>query len=466
MIAKPNILYLHTHDLGRYCEPYGYPIPSANLQKLAERGVLFRQAFNAAPTCGPSRAGLLTGRWPHCNGMFGLNGQGWRLNDYSQHLAHWLQANGYETVLSGANHVAPRPELPPEEKRKLLGDDRILEPQVEDPAANRAAEAAADFLREDHGKPFFLAVGFISPHRYNPGDRKTFSGRYPTEPADVDDRYCLPMPHMIDCPTTRREMANFKMGVAVMDEQFGMVLDGLETSGHANDTVVICTTDHGPGAPDMKCTLTDRGTGVMLIVAGSEEFGGGRALDALVSHLDLYPTICDLIGAEHPDWLQGKSMMPLLRGETDAIHECVFSEHNYHGEFRPQRAVRTQRYKYIRRFKTGVGVGVDGGPVDQMMREYGWAERPQPEEELHDLVYDPHEAANVIDDPLYAEVAADMRQRLDQWMEQTDDPARRGAVPDPPDTNGDRTKDAFAAALYAAPAGNLHSKKESSDGSP
>jgi arylsulfatase A-like enzyme len=71
-----NILYLHTHDAGRYVQPYGYAIPAPNVQKLAERGVLFRQAFNVAPTCSPSRSGLVTGRWPHCNGMFGLTGQG------------------------------------------------------------------------------------------------------------------------------------------------------------------------------------------------------------------------------------------------------------------------------------------------------------------------------------------------------------------------------------------------------
>ncbi|MBN1676223.1 MAG: sulfatase [Kiritimatiellae bacterium] len=434
MKDRPNILYLHTHDLGRYCEPYGYAIPAPNLRKLAERGVLFRQAFNTAPTCSPSRSGLLTGRWPHCNGMFGLTGQGWRLNDYSQHLARFLQGHGYETVLVGANHVAPRPELAGEETKALLGYSQILK-RPKDPGKgdNWAAEGAAEFLAQKHDKPFFLAVGFGAPHRYNPGDRKTFSSRYPTEPEGVDDRYCLPMPHLIDCPTTRNEMANFKMGVAVMDEQFGLVLDALARSEHADNTVVICTTDHGPGIPDMKCTVTDRGTGVMLVLAGPDPFGGGRVLDALVSHIDIYPTVCELIGADRPAWLQGKSMMPLLRGESDTINACIFAEHNYHGDYRPQRAARTERYKYIRRFRTGVGVGVDRGPTDAMMRAYGWAERPQPEEELHDLVFDPHEAANVIDDPRYAEAAAEMRRRLETWMEETDDPVRHDAVPPPPD---------------------------------
>jgi len=434
-----NVLYLHTHDLGRYCEPYGYAIPSPNLQKLAERGVLFRQAFNAAPTCSPSRAGLLSGQWTHCNGMFGLTGQGWTLNDYGQHLAHFMKAQGYETVMAGANHVAPRTgkdrKQTVENMGELLGYDRVLRAPADPAPADRevwTAQAAAEFLESDHEKPFFLAVGFVTPHRYNPGDRNTFSRRWPTEPPGVDDRYCLPMPHMIDNKTTRREMANFKMGVAVMDQLFGTVLEGLERSGHKDDTLVICTTDHGPGAPDMKCTLSDRGTGVMLVFAGPGEFGGGRVTDALVSHIDIYPTLCELLGAEPPDWLQGKSLMPLFQGAAESVNACVFMEHNYHGDFRPQRAVRTERYKYIRRFKTGVGVGVDGGPVDEMMRAYGWAQRPQPEEELHDFVYDPHEAANVIDDPQYAQTAAELRKRLEDWMAATDDPVRHNAVPAPP----------------------------------
>ncbi|MFQ6130654.1 MAG: sulfatase [Armatimonadota bacterium] len=424
-----SIVYLHTHDLGRYTQPYGYDIPAPHLQELAERGVLFRQAFNVAPTCSPSRSGLVTGRWPHCNGMFGLTNQGWRLNDYSQHIARFLGRHGYETALAGAQHVAGQASAPVSE----LGYQHMLTaPKEEGGTGLAAAEAAAWFLEQERDRPFFLSVGFGEPHRHNRGDRKTFSTRYPAEPADIDDRYCQPMPHMPDNPITRREMANFRMGVEVMDEHFGKVLGALDRAGLADSTLVICTTDHGPGCPDMKCTLTDRGTGVMLVLAGPGAFSGGRVVDAMVSHLDIYPTVCDSIGLERPEWLQGQSLTPLLRGAQQTLHDCIFTEHNYHGEYRPMRAARTERWKYIRRFKTDVGVGVDGGPVDEMLRSYGWAERPLPEEELHDLVFDPHEAANVISDPACANVATDMRERLQRWMEETDDPLLRDAVPAPP----------------------------------
>src|SRR5947199_3399394 len=103
---RPNILYLHSHDTGRYIQPYGYAVRTLNLQKLAEESVLFRQAFDAAPTCSPSRAALLTGQCPHKNGMLGLAHRGFALNNYEQHLLHWLRPHGYRSTLIGVQHIA------------------------------------------------------------------------------------------------------------------------------------------------------------------------------------------------------------------------------------------------------------------------------------------------------------------------------------------------------------------------
>jgi N-sulfoglucosamine sulfohydrolase len=97
---KPNILYIHSHDTGRYIQPYGHNIPTPHIQKMAEEGVLFRKAFCAAPTCSPSRAALLTGQSAHSSGMLGLAHRGFSLNDYDQHLANYLKKQGYETASS------------------------------------------------------------------------------------------------------------------------------------------------------------------------------------------------------------------------------------------------------------------------------------------------------------------------------------------------------------------------------
>src|SRR5215470_11622101 len=101
-----NIIYLHSHDTGRYLQPYGHAVPAPTIQKLADGGILFRQAFNAAPTCSPSRASLLTGQCPHSNGMLGLAHRGFSLTDYKRHISHTLRAAGYYTELIGLQHVA------------------------------------------------------------------------------------------------------------------------------------------------------------------------------------------------------------------------------------------------------------------------------------------------------------------------------------------------------------------------
>ena len=108
---RPNILYLHSHDTGRYIQPYGHNVPTPNLQVLAEQGVLFRQSFCAGPTCSPSRACLVTGMWPHSSGMIGLAHRGFALNDYTQHIVHTMRQAGYHSTLIGVQHVAARPEL-------------------------------------------------------------------------------------------------------------------------------------------------------------------------------------------------------------------------------------------------------------------------------------------------------------------------------------------------------------------
>src|SRR5690349_12617537 len=95
--ATPNVLYVHSHDTGRYVQPYGHAIPTPNIQRLADQGVLFRQAFCTVPACSGSRAALLTGRHSHANGMLGLAHRGWALEDHSQHLVHTLGQAGYWT---------------------------------------------------------------------------------------------------------------------------------------------------------------------------------------------------------------------------------------------------------------------------------------------------------------------------------------------------------------------------------
>lgn len=416
-MSRPNIVYIHSHDTGRYIQPYGYAVPTPNLQRLAEGGVLFRQAFNGGPTCSPSRACLLTGMCQHRNGMVGLAHRGFRLNDYRQHLVHTLKAAGYLTALSGAQHEAAA--TPERAAWQTIGYDCCL-----GNAPDGHAHAVA-FLEDAPAQPFFLAVGFQETHRAFP------------EPGPEDDPdYVRPPDPIPDTPETRRDMAGFITSARSLDAKMGAVFDALDRTGLADNTLVVCTTDHGVAFPRMKCNLTDGGIGVMLIVRGPGGFEGGRVVDGLVSHLDVFPTLCDLLALEQPDWLEGHSLLPLVRGETESVRDAVFSEVNYHAAYEPMRCVRTERWKYIRRYdgrSRPVLANVDDGPGKKVWMQAGWADQAPPEEALYDLVFDPQESNNLAGSEAHAQVQGELRARLERWMRDTDDPLLTGGVvPAPP----------------------------------
>jgi arylsulfatase A-like enzyme len=168
---------------------------------------------------------------------------------------------------------------------------------------------------------------------------------------------------------------------------------------------------------------------------GPGGFRGGKVVDGMVSQIDLYPTLCELLEIERPGWLQGRSLLPLVQGTRSEIHDALYGEVTYHVDYEPMRSVRTQRHKYIRRFhpqQAGPFLpNCDNGPSKRFLLRHGWAARPLPTEALYDLAYDPNETRNLANDPAYAEVKADLAARLHRWMERTGDPLLRGPVPRP-----------------------------------
>jgi arylsulfatase A-like enzyme len=214
----------------------------------------------------------------------------------------------------------------------------------------------------------------------------------------------------------------------------GKVLQALAQAGLTENTLVISTTDHGIAFPGMKCNLTDHGIGVSLIMRGPGELRGGKVIDAMVSQVDLFPTLCELVGAPKPAWLQGKSILPILRGEVKEINEEIFAEVTYHAAYEPQRAVRTQRYKYIRRFGDRllpVLPNCDDSPSKNVWMENGWKSKIVPQEQLYDLVFDPNETHNLADEPGFQAELSELRERLSRWMHATSDPLLVGPVKAP-----------------------------------
>ncbi len=269
-----------------------------------------------------------------------------------------------------------------------------------------------------------MSVGFFETHR------DFFA------PTSVRDTlYSLPPANLPDVVATRKDLAAFKASARSLDQGIGAVLHALHDFGLVDNTLVLCTTDHGIAFPGAKATLFDRGIGVMMIMRGPSGFTGGKVVDAPVSHLDVYPTLCELAGVEAPAWLQGASLMPLVRGDVDRLHEAIFAETTYHAAYEPQRAVRTERWKYIRRFDDyphPVLANCDDSPSKDLWVDAGWGERVVPREQLYDLVLDPAEGSNLAGDPSSGEALEEMRGRLDAWMRETDDPLLDGPVEPPP----------------------------------
>ena len=413
-----NILYIHSHDTGRYIQPYGHAVPTPHLQRLAEEGVLFRQAFCAGPTCSPSRAALLTGQYPHSCGMIGLAHRGFSLTDPSHHLASFLARNGYETALFGVQHETRWTEA----HVKALGYSRIG-------GGKDAEQQAAAYLDGKPAGPFFMSVGFFNTHR-----------EYPVPDPDIEPAFCLPPAPLPDVPEIRRDMAAFKTTARQLDAKIGVVLAALARNGYDRNTLVIATTDHGIAFPFMKCNLTDHGIGVMLIMRGPREganaglFPPGRAEQAMVSHVDLFPTICALANLSPPGWLEGESLIPLLNGDTREVRDAVFAEVTYHAAYEPMRAVRTRRWKYIRRWEERSGPvlpNCDDSPSKTWLLEHGWGDRAPARESLFDLAFDPNEACNLAGRVDLEPVMQEMRDRLDRWMRDTHDPLLAGFVPAP-----------------------------------
>jgi N-sulfoglucosamine sulfohydrolase len=412
--SPPNILYIHSHDTGRFVQPYGFQVPTPNLQLLADQGALFREAFCAAPTCSGSRASLLTGLYCHNNGMLGLAHRGWALNDYSQHWVHTLRKAGYRSTLIGEQHISVDPGV--------IGYDELVE--VGSSRAEDVAPLTIETLRAAPSEPWFMSVGFFETHR-------SFF-----EPTSVRDTlYSLPPANLPDVIATRRDVAAFKTSARSLDQGIGAVLHALHDFGLVDNTLVICTTDHGIAFPGAKATLFDRGIGVLMIVRGPSGFTGGKVIDAPVSHLDVYPTLCELAGVDPPGWLQGTSLMPLVRGETERLHEAIFAETTYHAAYQPLRAIRTERWKYIRRFddyEHTVLANCDDSDSKDLLVKAGWGDRVVSEEQLYDLVLDPAEGNNLAGDAASQEVLEELRERLEAWMRETEDPLLDGPVPPPP----------------------------------
>jgi arylsulfatase A-like enzyme len=416
----PNILLYICHDAGRCVSPYGYDtFDTPHFARLAATGVRCANHFCTFPVCSPSRAAIVTGRYPHQNGVDGLVGpdRGFAFHPGEVHAARRFADAGYESVLCGQVHET--------DDCTTLGFERFLcgpgtayndGGDLLDYGAGIAAWLAA----RDAGRPFYLQLGSSDVHRQW------------TKRAAPDDRLGIWRPPWLhDTAEVRRDVAEFQGGVKRLDEGLGRILAALDRAGVADQTIVAMTTDHGADFPLAKSTLRDPGIETYLFLrypAGG--WGAGRVVDELISNVDLLPTLLEAAGLPVPGVMAGRSFLPLLTGADHRPREAVFAEKSFADRYDPRRCVRTRTHKYIRYFELDSCCNVRPATVERLGQcRLPWLRIES--EALYDLAADPGETTNLAGEPGQAAVLADLRGRLARWMRDTGDPLLHGPMESP-----------------------------------
>lgn len=427
----PNVVLVHSHDLGRQIGCYDRHVETPNLDALAGEGAVFENHFVTAPQCSPSRGSLHTGRFPHVNGLMGLAHHGWGLDEDVATMPELLADAGYETHLFGLQHVTDDPrDVGFQHDHSQWDVTPSSAALLEATRARHVADTVETVLAADaYAEPFFASVGFFEAHRIEvDGIFRFDDGSY--DPADPSDVVCPPF--IPEGPGVREDLAELEGMVAAIDDAVGRVVDALDDSGLREETLVLFTTEHGIAFPRAKGCCYDGGIEAALVARLPGVIDPGSRHDELLSNVDVLPTVLDLVDGADPGDVDGRSFLPLLTNDEYLPREEVFAEQTWHDQYNPMRAVRTERYKYVRNFwhlpavtlTNDVFVSRAGREVRE---EYYSADRPY--EELYDLESDPNERTNLAGEAAYESVRAELEHRLVAWMRRTDDPLLDGPVP-------------------------------------
>jgi uncharacterized sulfatase len=446
---RPNILFAIADD-------QSYPHTSAMGDKVvrtpafdqvAAGGVLFRQAYSLSPGCAPSRAGLLTGRYP------------WQIEEAGTHASLFpgkfavypglLEKSGYFVGLT-AKGAGPcnfqdagwphNPAGPGFNKRKVAAPL----PGVNE---NDYAGNFEDFLAaRPREKPFCFWYGGTEPHRtYDKGSGLRSGKRL----EDV----AVP-PFLPDTPEVRSDMLDYYLEIEYFDRHLGRMLALLEKRGELENTIVVVTSDNGMSFPGSKATMYDYGIHLPLSIMWKAQVKGGRVSEDLISHADYAPTFLEAAGVPAPAVMTGRSLLPLLRSGRSGVIEPrrarVFSGRERHSHARfdnlgyPARAMRHGNYLYVwnmtpDRWPAGdpeAFADIDGGPTkDWMMAHrtepkvaplFEQAFGKRPEQQLFDVIRDPGCRNNLAGTAGHEAVRKSMRAALEKALTAQQDPRLLG----------------------------------------
>ncbi len=397
-------------------------IRTPNMQRIAAAGMTFDRAFVASPSCAPSRAALLTGLMPARNGAEANHS---RPRAEIKKLPAYLKELGYEVVSFGkVGHYAQTPEYGFDIARHFQYHEDVAVPKAIEWLKNRKSD-----------QPLCLFVGTNWPHVPWP-ENKGF------EP----DAIKVPSNH-VDTRETRDSRTKYYSAVEKMDSELGEVYD-LARERLGDNTLFLHTSDHGAQWPFGKWNLYDGGIRTPLLAVWPGKIQPQSRTSAMVSWVDILPTLIEAAGEKPPADLDGKSFVPVLKGETTKHRDAIYTVHSSDGNFNvyPMRSVRTEQFKYIRNlhpeFRYGTHVNKAAGTEpywpswEKAAREDSHAAEmvakyfQRPAEELYDLQADPLEQKNLIASAEHQTTAAQLRKQLDDWLKAQGDKQTVFGMPD------------------------------------
>lgn len=435
---RPNIILIIGDDLSAEdCGPYGNKgVQTPNLARLAGEGMRFTRGFVTTSSCSPSRASLITGKYPHNTDAEQLH---WPLPGHHATFVQLLRQAGYYTAAAGKWHLGPEVkkhfdrvieageagfQLPGVGKR-MIADDKSGCQQWVPTLQNRPKD-----------KPFFLWLASLDPHR----DYETKSIPKPHAPADVTVPPFLP-----DVAETRKDLALYYDEIARLDRFVGDVMAELDRQNQSTNTFILFIGDNGRPFPRCKTRLYDSGIHSPWIVRWPAKVKAGTVCERLVSTVDIAPTFIKLAGLPGNKSFEGKDFGPLLANPQRPVRDYIYAEHHWHDFDACERAVRSEQFKYIRNYFSDLAgtppADAVRSPTFQVMRrlrndgkltnaQKNSFEKPRPAEELYDVNSDPDEMNNLAVDPGYATTLAKMRQQLESWQKETHDSAPVARTPD------------------------------------
>ena len=441
--AKKNIILFVCDDLSPDLGCYGNQAArTPHLDQLAAEGVKFRHAFATTASCSASRSVILTGLHNHANAQYGHEHafHHFRAYEKTRSLPAMLRDAGYHTARTGKLHVGP-PEV--------FAFDQVI--GAVDRNAVEMAERCRTLLEAKSDKPFFLYFCPSDPHRSagvvegEPLKPNPFGNR-PRGYPGVDERTFRPEevevpPFLPDTPTCRAELAQYYQSVSRIDQGVGRLVKILRDAGRLDDTWILFTSDHGIAFPGAKTTVYEPGLRVPLIVRGPGVRKANRTTEAMISHVDLVPTLLEMAGASPSRGeLHGRSFLGVLNDEPapTAGWDEVYASHTFHEVtmYYPMRVVRQGRYKLIWNLAAPLPFpfasdlweaptwqeSLRKGPDSLYGRRTVKAYVQRAKFELYDLHADPDEVRNLADSPEHAERRKSLEDKLRAFQKRTSDP--------------------------------------------